>query len=143
MLREDPRTLSDSISGWLYKLDRESDRLDWDELIDESAKAFDDLVAHEKAEPIQILIRPHAYLWRLYERVKHMDKPAKFNQVFKTTRLIDHEEKEFYGIKNYSYSTYLWALDLEQGDTIDNATLYIPVEKLKPSQIKRLESMIQ
>ena len=143
MEREDPSTLSDAISCWLYKIDKESDRLNWGELVNQATEAFNDIISHADADPIQVLIRPHAYLFRLYESVKHYKEPTKFNQVFKTTRLEDHEDKEYYGIKNYTYAIYLWALDLGVWKTVDNNVIYIPTEKLKPSMVKKLESMIQ
>lgn len=129
------------ISKLLDKIDEQAERLHWDGLIDNAAEVFDS--ANRETDAAKVFFEPYQYLFRLYYRVKHFDKPREWNEIYKATHTISHEEKPFFRIINYTYSTFLWARRNGFVDFLDNNVIDIPEDKLSPSQVKQFNSKVK
>lgn len=129
------------ISKLLDKVDEQSDRLDWPEIIDEGANVFD--YANEETDLTKVFFEPYQYLFRLYQRAKHMSKPEPFNQVTKTSYLYDHDDTEFIRITNYDFKTFLWVRGKGMDKLLNNNYVDLPVKDLSASELHSFEKKIK
>ena len=139
-LKETREHLWGSISTKIDKIEDESDRLEWGAIIDMTADAFND---GAEMEPMDLFLTLYQFFFRLYHRLKAMDKPEPFNQISRTTRLENHEDKEFYMVKNYDYRMFKWALAKKFTWYMTNQWFLIPVDKLSPSEKHNFEKRIK
>lgn len=129
------------ISKLLDKIDEQAERLHWDKAIDEAANVFD--YANQETDAAKVFFEPYQYLFRLYERMKHMDEPKEFNEIYKTSYLHEHEQTEFFRIINYDFKMFLWLRNKGLTELLNNNYVDIPVPKLSASEVKSFEKKIK
>lgn len=129
------------ISKLLDKIDEQAERLHWDELLDKAADVFD--AANKETDASRVFFEPYQYLFRLYYRVKKMDAPAPFNEVYNTKRPVNGKDQPFFRIRYYDYSTFLWARKNGFTEYLDNNMIDIPKDKLTEAQRKHFEKQVK
>lgn len=138
--RENREHLWGSISTKMDKIGEEADRIGWDAVIDMIADAFDD---GNNMEPMELFLTLYQFSFRLYYRLKAMDKPEPFNQISMTTRLEGHEDKEFFMVKNFDYKMFKWAVAKKFTYYMTNQWFLIPIDKLSPSEKHNFEKRLE
>ena len=71
-----------------------------------------------------------------------MDRPMPFNEIRKTTRLENHNDREFYMVMNYDYKMFKWALAKKFTWYMTNQWLLIPIDQLSPSEKHNFEKRV-
>ena len=138
-IKETREHLWGSISNKIDKIETESDRLNWDQIIDMVADAFQDGTT---LDPLDLFITLYQFTFRLLYRLKSMDKPEPFNQVSKTTRLENHQDITYYQVKNYDYKMFKWALKRNYTQHLTNNWFLIPENDLSPSEKRKFEKQL-
>ena len=129
-----------SISTKIDKIEEEADRLGWNAIIDMVADAFMD---GNEMEPLELFLYLYQFMFRLLYRLKVMDKPEPFNQISLTTRLIDHQDKEFYMVKNFDYRMFKWAIRKNFAYYMTNSWFLIPISELSTSEKRNFEKRLE
>lgn len=142
---EDERKLSQelmwgSITNRLNLISDEADRLNWDDAIEMIASAFCD---SQNMEPIDLFLNLYQFSFRFYFRIKGMGEKAEFNQISRTTRLEDHEDKEYFMVSNYDYNMFKWAKSKGFDNTMTNGWFLVPKDKLSVSEVHNFEKRIK
>ena len=139
-IKETREHLWGSISNKMDKIGDEADRLGWDAVIDMVADAFGD---GSNMEPMELFIILYQFMFRLYYRLKAMDKPEPFNQVSTTTRMENHEDREFFMVRNFDYKMFKWALAKKFTYYMTNQWFLIPVDELSASEKHNFEKRLE
>ena len=116
--------------------DLEND-MPWPKLIDMISDAYDE--AEKEKDPVRLFFDWHQFFWRLYYRVKNMDKPKPFNIITKEERGGD----EYFRIENFDYRMFIWARRKGFTDEMDNDRFYVLRDKLSPGELKSFERKIK
>ena len=82
-------------------------------------------------------------MFRLLYRLKAMEKPEPFNQISTTTRFVDHEDKEFYMIKNFDYRMFKWAIRKNFAYYMTNSWFLVPIDELSASEKHNFEKRME
>ena len=72
-----------------------------------------------------------------------MDKPEPFNQISLTTRLENHNDREFYMIKNYDYKMFKWAMQKKFAEYMTNSWFLVPMDQLSASEKHNFEKHLE
>lgn len=139
-IKETREHLWGSISVKIDKVEEEADRLKWNEIIDMVADAFNDA---NELEPMALFLIMYQFMFRLLYRLKVMSSPEPFNQVSRTTRLENHEDKEFYMVKNYDYRMFKWAIRKNFAEHMTNSWFLIPISELSASERRNFEKRLE
>lgn len=139
-IKETREHLWGSISYKMDKIGDQADRLGWNAIIDMVADAFNDGAEMDAMELFQTL---YQFMFRLYYRLEVMDKPEPFNQVSLTTRLENHEDREFFMVKNFDYKMFKWALAKKFTWYMTNSWFLIPIDALSPSEKHNFEKRLE
>lgn len=122
----------EAIADLIGKIGEEADRLDWPDLADVVAEAYD--VMEKETNPATILFTWQQFFFRLYYRVKRYTSPLEFNTVYETTRLENHEYKKYFQVNNYDCKMFLWARKKGFTDYLTNNFFLIPLDKLSDKE---------
>lgn len=106
------------LANWLDKIDREAERIGWEELRDRACEAYD---ACDKLSEEEIFFGPFRYLWRLYERVSKLDEPEEFGVV----RVEEGYDGRYVVFQNYTYKQFMWANKNKFIERIDNRCISV------------------
>lgn len=139
-IQETKMHLWGSISNKMDKIGDEADRIGWDAVIDMVAEAYDD---GSRMDPLQLFLILYQFMFRLYYRLRAMDKPMPFNEVSKTTRLENHEDREFYMVMNFDYKMFKWALAKKFTYYMTNQWFLIPIDELSASEKHNFEKRLK
>lgn len=139
-IKETREHLWGSISNKIDKIEEEADRIGWNSIIDMVADAFTD---GNEMEPLELFLYLYQFMFRLLYRLKAMEKPEPFNQISTTTRLIDHEDKEFYMIKNFDYRMFKWAIRKNFAYYMTNLWFLVPIDELSASEKHNFEKRME
>lgn len=137
-IKETREHLWGSISNKIDKIETEADRLNWDQIIDMVADAFND----PAPDPLDLFLTLYQFTFRLLYRLKSMDKPEPFNQISKTTRLENHQDTTYYQVKNYDYRMFKWALNRNYTQYLTNDWFLVPETSLSPSEKRKFENKL-
>lgn len=108
----------------------------WPKLIDMISDAF--AKAEEEKDPQNLFFDWYQFFWRLYYRVKKMDKPKPFNIITKETR----SGEEFFCVENFDYRMFVYARQKGFTNEMDNEKFYVPGDKLSPGEKKSFEKKV-
>lgn len=122
----------EAIADLIGKIGEEADRLNWPDLADVVAEAYD--VMEKETNPATILFTWQQFFFRLYYRVKRYTSPLEFNTVYETTRLENHEDKKFFQVNNYDCKMFLWARKKGFTDHLTNNYFLIPIDSLSDKE---------
>lgn len=138
-IKETREHLWGSISNKIEKIEEEADRIGWNAIVDIVASTFDDA---NEMEPLELFLYLYQFMFRLLYRLKAMDKPEPFNQISKTTRLENHNDREFYMVKNYDYKMFKWAIRKNFAYYMTNSWFLIPIDELSASEKHNFEKRL-
>lgn len=127
----------ESIASLVDKVGEEADRLDWPDLIDMISDAYDEM--EKETNPAIILFTWQQFFFRLYYRVKAYKHPGRFNTIYETSRLENHENVRMYQIDNYDWKMFVWARKKKFNDYITNNYILVPKDKLTEKERESFE----
>lgn len=139
-IKETREHLWGSISRKMEQTEVEADRLHWDAIIDMVADAFNDST---EMEPMDLFLTLYQFMFRLYYRLKVMDKPEPFNQITLDTRLENHRDREFFMVRNFDYKMFKWALARKFTWYMTNSWFLIPIDELSASEKHNFEKHLK
>ena len=108
-----------------------------DDIINMLSDSFD-LMESEK-EASKIFFNVYQYAWRVYFRMKSLNKDMPINRVTLENR--DHEE--VYVVSNYDYKMFLWAKSKGYTKTLTNNEFIVEPESLTPAEKRRFEKQAE
>lgn len=135
-IKENKEQLWGSITGKIDRIENEADRLHWGEVINMVVGIFDEA---DEMEPLELFLSFYQFLFRLYYRLKAMNEPEPFNQISRTTKLENHDDREYYMVKNYDYKMFKWATRKGYADSMTNGWFLVPVDKLSAAEKHNFE----
>ena len=135
-IQETREHLWGSISNKMDKIGDEADRLEWGAVINMVADAFND---GSEMEAMELFLTLYQFMFRLYYRLKAMTASEAFNQVSKVNRLENHDERDYFMIKNYDYKMFKWAIKRKYTEYMTNGWFLIPVDDLSPAEKHNFE----
>lgn len=130
-----------SLTKLLEKIESETDRLDWPEILDYAVDVFSQY--GEEKDQSKIFFECYQYLMRLYWRLKRMNEKTKMDQVYRTTKLINHQDVPFFRVTNYSLKTFLWVRAKGYGEYTNNNMVEFPMDILTETQKEHFLSKVK
>ena len=133
----------DNLLGWgtasalLAKAGDLAEAMGRDDIINMLSDSFD-LMESEK-EASKIFFNVYQYAWRVYFRMKSLNKDMPINRVTLENR--DHEE--VYVVSNYDYKMFLWAKSKGYTKTLTNNEFIVEPESLTPAEKRRFEKQAE
>lgn len=127
----------DTLLGWgtasalLAKAGDLAEAMGRDDIINMLSDSFD-LMESEK-EASKIFFNVYQFAWRMYYRMKNLNKDMPLNRVTLETR--DHEE--VYVVTNYDYKMFIWAKSKGYTKTLSNTEFTVSPSTLTPAEARR------
>jgi len=134
------------IANKIEQIDVEESRIKWEELTNMVATAFDHAAKEE--DKTNLFFDWYQFFYRIYHRVKKMDKPEPFNIISKTTMPLPVDGKRYttdepcFMVSNYDYRMWKYASSKNLLGFATNNYLLIPEAVLTPGECKRFEEKI-
>lgn len=114
----------------LEEINKEAERLNWEELNDEAIDVYSDSNSKDTKE---VFLNNYQYLFRLRERVRNWIEPRKFDEIRDIKMdLPKRPQVEFFMVMNYSYKSFVWAKQNGFIDHLNNNYYLVEKEELEP-----------
>lgn len=133
----------DNLLGWgtasalLAKAGDLAEAMGRDDIINMLSDSFD-LMESEK-EASKIFFNVYQYAWRVYFRMKSLNKDMPINRV----TLENRNHEEVYVVSNYDYKMFLWAKSKGYTKTLTNNEFVVEPESLTPAEKRRFEKQAE
>lgn len=131
----------DALTKLLGKIETESERLDWPEVLDLAVDVFSEYGQGKTHE--EIFLECQQFLFRLYHRLTRFTEKRPMNTVYKTRKLINHEYVPYFRVVNYDFKTFIWVKKKGYDVYTDNNMVEFPESCLSESQREHFSSMVQ
>lgn len=92
----------------------------------------------EQAKGAEIFFNVFQFAWRIYYRMRSLDKDIPINRVTEETR--NHET--VYVVTNYDYKMFLWAKSKGYGGTLTNMEFTVSLSSLTPAEALRFKKQL-
>ena len=133
----------DNLLGWgtasalLAKAGDLAEAMGRDDIINMLSDSFD-LMESEK-DASKIFFNVYQYAWRVYFRMKSLNKDMPINRV----TLENRNHEEVYVVSNYDYKMFLWAKSKGYTKTLTNNEFVVEPESLTPAEKRRFEKQAE
>ena len=133
----------DNLLGWgtasalLAKAGDLAEAMGRDDIINMLSDSFD-LMESEK-DASKIFFNVYQYAWRVYFRMKFLNKDMPINRV----TLENRNHEEVYVVSNYDYKMFLWAKSKGYTKTLTNNEFVVEPESLTPAEKRRFEKQAE
>jgi hypothetical protein len=133
----------DTLLGWgtasalLAKAGDLAEAMGRDDIINMLSDSFD-LMESEK-DASKIFFNVYQYAWRVYFRMKSLNKDMPINRV----TLENRNHEEVYVVSNYDYKMFLWAKSKGYTKTLTNNEFVVEPESLTPAEKRRFEKQAE
>ena len=133
---------ADILAGWgtasalMNKAAELAEKMERDDIINMLSDSYDIM---EQAKGNEIFFNVFQFAWRMYFRMKFLDKNMPINRV--TLEKRDHED--VYVVSNYDYKMFLWAKSKGFGGTLTNNEFTVLPSSLTPAEARRFEKQAQ
>lgn len=133
---------ADLLAGWgtastlLAKASDLAEQMGRDDIFNMLSDSFDLM---ETAKGDEIFFNVFQFCYRIYYRMKVLDKDMPINRVTLEHRGTD----DVYVVSNYDYKMFLWAKSKGFGDTISNLQFIVPPSSLTPAELNRFQKQAQ
>lgn len=140
-MQEKPKDQWASLTKLLEKIEAETDRLDWPEMLDHVVDVFSKYGAEK--DQSKIFFECYQFLFRIYHRLLRMNEKKPMDIVYRTTKLINHEYQLYYRVVNYSFKTFMWVREHGYQDYTNNDMVEFPESALNEKQKEYFSSKAQ
>ena len=133
---------ADLLAGWgtastlLAKASDLAEQMGRDDIFNMLSDSFDLM---ETAKGDEIFFNVFQFCYRIYYRMKVLDKDMPINRVTLEHRGTD----DVYVVSNYDYKMFLWAKSKGFGDTINNLQFTVLPSSLTPAELSRFQKQAQ
>lgn len=133
---------ADILAGWgtasalMNKAAELAEKMERDDIINMLSDSYDIM---EQAKGNEIFFNVFQFAWRMYFRMKFLDKNMPINRV----TLENRNHEEVYVVSNYDYKMFLWAKSKGYGGTLTNNEFVVKPDSLTPAEARRFEKQVQ
>ena len=136
-------TKEDSLLGWgtasalLAKAGDLAEAMGRDDIINMISDSMD--LMEQETDASKIFFNVYQFAWRMYFRMKMLDKNMPLNRV----TLENRNHEEVYVVTNYDYKMFIWAKSKGYGNTLTNTEFTVSPSTLTPAEARRFEKQAE
>lgn len=133
---------ADTLAGWgtasalLDKAGELAEKKGRDDIINMISDSMDLM---EQAKGSEIFFNVFQFAWRMYFRMKMLDKDMPINMV----RLEKRNHEDVYVVYNYDYKMFLWGKSKGYSSSLTNMEFTVSPSTLTPAEARRFEKQVQ